>query len=94
MDPWVILILLVIWSGFVFRSQEAFADEGGPTMKIVRIYTGPDNQSHFEDIEVPLKDGGKTGFISELIRATGVVFRLTAGDSTMTFTLRRGGNMW
>ena len=27
-------------------------------MKITRVYTGADNKSHFEDIEVQLKDGG------------------------------------
>ena len=25
-------------------------------MKVVRIFTGPDNQSHFEDLEIPQKD--------------------------------------
>ena len=54
-------------------------------MKVVRLYTGPDNQSHFEDIEVPLKDGGKVGFLSELIKATGVVFRVTSGDYNYVF---------
>jgi hypothetical protein len=69
----------------VFHAQEVSADEGGPMMRIVRLYTGADNQSHFEDIDVPLKDGGKTGFISELIRATGVVFRMTTGDYNYEF---------
>jgi hypothetical protein len=43
-------------------------------MKITRLYTGPDNKSHLEDIEIPLQDGGKGGFLSELTKATGVVF--------------------
>ncbi len=81
----VMFILLGVWSACILRSQEAAADEGGSTMRIVRLYTGPDNQSHFEDIEIPLKDGGKTGFISELIRATGVVFRETTGDYNYDF---------
>lgn len=54
-------------------------------IKVVRIYTGPDNQSHFEDIQVPLKDGGKTGFLSELVKATGVIFRMTTGDYNYDF---------
>jgi uncharacterized cupin superfamily protein len=49
-------------------------------MKIVRVYTGSDNQSHFEDLQIPLKDAGKTGFLSERVKATGVMFRETAGD--------------
>lgn len=49
-------------------------------MKITRIYTGPDNQSHFEDIEVPLQDGGPAGRMSAFQKATGVIFRETDGS--------------
>jgi hypothetical protein len=80
-----VAVAFVLLGACVFRAQEVSADEGGPMMRIVRLYTGADNQSHFEDIEVPLKDGGKTGFISELIRATGVVFRMTTGDYNYEF---------
>jgi hypothetical protein len=55
------------------------------TMKIVRVYTGADNKSHFEDIEVPLKSGGKVGSLSDLIKATGVIFRETGGDYNFDF---------
>ena len=54
-------------------------------MMVVRLYTGPDNKSHFEDIEIPLKDSGKVGFISERYKATGVVFRETTGDYNYDF---------
>lgn len=54
-------------------------------MTVVRLYTGPDDKSHFEDIQIPLKDGGKIGFISELYKVTGVVFRETAGDYNYDF---------
>lgn len=54
-------------------------------MTVVRIYTGPDNKSHFEDIQIPLKNAGKVGFISELYKATGVVFRETTGDYNYDF---------
>ena len=49
-------------------------------MKITRIYTGDDGESHFEDIEIPLKDLGHIGKLSKLMDATGVVFRTTDGD--------------
>lgn len=49
-------------------------------MKITRLYTGPDNQSHFEDINIPLEDGGDIGRLSETIPATGIIFRTTSGD--------------
>ena len=54
-------------------------------MKVIRIYTGSDNQSHFEDVVVPMKDAGKIGFISEITQATGVVFRETGGDYNYDF---------
>jgi hypothetical protein len=43
-------------------------------MKIVRLYTGADNESHFEEIEVALEFKGRNGF-SELQPADGVIFR-------------------
>lgn len=49
----------------------------GQTMKVTRIYTGPDGESRFEDVEVPLRDLGPIGALSALQPATGVVFRTT-----------------
>jgi len=79
------LVLAGTWSAFTLRSNEISADQKGGTMRVVRLYTGPDNKSHFEDIQVPLKDGGKVGFISELYKATGVVFRENTGDYNYDF---------
>jgi len=61
------------------------ANTGAKTMTIVRLYTGTDGKSHFEDLQVPLKDGGRIGFLSEKIRATGVLFRETGGDYDYDF---------
>jgi hypothetical protein len=77
--------LLALCSGLVLAAPDASADEGGKTMMVVRIYTGPDNKSHFEELQIPLKDAGKTGFLSELMKATGVVFRETTGDYNYDF---------
>ncbi len=54
-------------------------------MDIVRIFTGADGQSHFEDIEVPLEDLGMSGSISELWPGRGVQFRTVAGDYQLDF---------
>ena len=54
-------------------------------MKVTRVYTGPDNQSHFEDVDVPLKHGGPAGTMSDLVQAKGVVFRETAGDYDLSW---------
>lgn len=49
-------------------------------MKVTRIYTGADNQSHFEDVEVELKDAGPGGTMSPLVPTKGVIFRENSGD--------------
>ena len=81
----IMFILLGVGSGLMLHPKQASADEGERTMKVVRIYTGADNKSHFEDLQIPLKDGGKVGFVSERIKASGVVFRETAGDYNYDF---------
>ena len=48
-------------------------------MKITRIYTGEDEQSHFEEIEIPLFDQGDIGRLSEIYGASGVIFRENPG---------------
>jgi hypothetical protein len=78
-------ILALVGTVFALHSTAISADEATKTMKIVRIYTGADNQSHFEDLQIPLKDSGKIGFMSELTKATGVVFRETGGDYNFDF---------
>jgi len=54
-------------------------------MKVTRIYTGEDGESHFEDVEIPLVDRGGIGRISTLQGATGVVFRETDADYDFDF---------
>jgi len=49
-------------------------------MRITRLYTGPDGEAHFEDLEVALSDAGDIGWLSDRIAATGIIFRQTAGD--------------
>lgn len=49
-------------------------------MKITRLYTGEDNESHFEDIDIDLHDGGDIGELSEKVNATGIIFRRTGAD--------------
>ncbi len=81
----IAFILATIWVGLSLHANEILADEETRTMKVTRIYTGSDNQSHFEDVLVPMKDTGKIGFMSEISKATGVVFRETGGDYNYDF---------
>ncbi len=48
-------------------------------MKITRLYTGPDMESHFEDIDLPLKSLGGNDSRSDMLPATGIFFRATSG---------------
>ena len=43
--------------------------------KVTRIYSDSNGDSHFEDIEIPLQEAGNVGKLSELLPATGVIFR-------------------
>ena len=49
-------------------------------MKITRIYTGDDGESHFEEIQIPLDDAGDIGALSQTFPVTGIIFRQTDGD--------------
>jgi hypothetical protein len=54
-------------------------------MQIVRIYTGADGRSHFEDLAVELDDLGAIGRISRAWGASGVQFREVDGDYHLGF---------
>ena len=49
-------------------------------MDIVRVFTGADGQSHFEDVHVDVDDHGAAGRISSLWPGRGVQFREVDGD--------------
>jgi len=49
-------------------------------VKITRVYTGDDGESHFEDVDIELRDLGAVGRISEPLKATGIMFRENDGD--------------
>jgi mannose-6-phosphate isomerase-like protein (cupin superfamily) len=44
-------------------------------MRITRLYTGTDNQSHFEDVEVPFESRGDFGLFTIPEPAKAVFFR-------------------
>jgi hypothetical protein len=47
-------------------------------MNYVRIFAGPDGESHFEDVDVPLSGAGASR-ISEVFATTGTLMRHTSG---------------
>ena len=54
-------------------------------MQITRIFTGADKESHFEDLEIELKDLGLRGRMSTLWDASGVIFREVDGNYELDF---------
>lgn len=49
-------------------------------MRITRLYSDDQGESHFEELDVPLSDGGPIGRLSAAQPASGVIFRETGGD--------------
>lgn len=43
--------------------------------KVTRIYCDSNGESRFEDIEIPLKEAGEIGSLSDMIPAKEVIFR-------------------
>lgn len=52
---------------------------------IVRIYSNESGESHFEDVEIPLKDIGMIGRLSEESEVRGIMFREVAPDYDWDF---------
>lgn len=44
-------------------------------IQITRVYSDTDGESHFEDFEVPLKNNGDIGFLSDDQPVKSIVFR-------------------
>lgn len=49
-------------------------------VRVTRLYSGDDGESHFEDIEVAFDEFGPGGAMSERLPATGIIFRETGDD--------------
>lgn len=54
-------------------------------MKITRIFSDENGESHFEDIEIPLINQGEIGFLSEGINVKKIQFRKVSADYDYDF---------
>lgn len=48
-------------------------------MRVTRIFADENGESHFEEVDVPLADGGSIGRVSDTMPATGIILRETDG---------------
>ena len=54
-------------------------------MQYTRMYATPDGETHFEDVEVPLSNTGRSSELSEVFKVTGLQFRYTRPDYDLDF---------
>ncbi len=54
-------------------------------MKVVRIYTGDDGESHFEDMDIEFSEDGFGGLLSSPVKTKSVIFRKVDGDYLLDF---------
>lgn len=54
-------------------------------IKITRIYSDKNGESHFEDLEMPLHDDGDIGFLSDKIPVKDIIFRTVKPDYDYDF---------
>ncbi|MDQ7816564.1 MAG: hypothetical protein RDU14_06015 [Melioribacteraceae bacterium] len=54
-------------------------------MKITRLYTGADNETHFDTIDYKLFDNGEIGRLSKKVKVKELIFRETDGDFNYDF---------
>jgi hypothetical protein len=69
-----------------YRAPRTAQDSGKEqqAMKVIRVYTGDDGQSHFEDLDIPQLPTAH-GSLSELVPANGVIFRTTPEGTYLDF---------
>ena len=72
---------LLAWNEFWSErsNRDVVAAQGRTPIRVTRIFTGPDGQTHAEEVDVKLMLGDNPGEqLSEMIKGTGVQFRRTA----------------
>ncbi len=66
----------VLWA----RESRAAERQERTPIKVTRIFTGPDNQTHAEEYEVPLGAPNRATELSEPVDVTSLQFRRTSPD--------------
>jgi hypothetical protein len=69
-------VLVVAWN--VRTDHDAVIAQRRKPIVVTRIFTGPDGQTHAENIEPKLTASGGSGELSEMVKVTGLQFRRQA----------------
>jgi hypothetical protein len=65
--PYLISQKIKILLDYISRIGQVFVRNQKSKIKITILYSDKNGQSHFEEIEMPLKDDGDIGFLSDKI---------------------------
>jgi hypothetical protein len=66
--------------GGIRSHDDIAAAQKRPPIAVTRIFTGPDGQTHAEEIVVKMLPGGTSGELSEMLKVTGLQFGRTPPD--------------
>lgn len=72
----LVVCFLVAWN--VHTDHGAVVAQRRTPIVVTRIFTGPDGQTHAENVDVKLMPGGGSGELSEMVKVTGLQFRRQA----------------
>ena len=79
--PTLAIVFSIRWLGSAPVEAQA-----STSIKVTRMYTGADNQTHAEEIEIPLaRPGQSSTAVSEPIDVSSVLFRRTSTDYFIDF---------
>ncbi|MCH8333821.1 hypothetical protein IIC65_07805 [Candidatus Sumerlaeota bacterium] len=67
-------------AALALRGKAAETDRSPEPIKVIRIFTGEDNQTHVEELNVELSRRGAGGGLSEPVDVTSLIFRRTPAD--------------
>ena|SRR5438132_9360309 len=70
----LVVCFVLMWG---VRSHDDIAAQKRTPISVTRIFTGPDGQTHAEEIDVKLLPGRTSGELSEMLKVTGLQFRRT-----------------
>ena len=76
-------VLVLAWN--VRTDHDAVIAQRRTPIVITRIFTGPDGQTHAENVEPKLTSSGGSGELSEMVKVTGC-----SSDASRPITFRTG----
>jgi hypothetical protein len=77
---WIPTLVFVAGGRWWTGEETLFAQRKPAPIKVTRLYTGPDNKTHVEEYEIPVKPQGRGTELSETVAVRDLQFRRTNQD--------------